>query len=441
MGFARTVAIKCLHSRFSQDGELSLMLLDEARVAARIQHPYVVPTLDVVSEGGELLVVMEYVHGESLSKLQQRLRQLGRRIEPAVAVTLMVEVLQGLHAAHEVVDESGHNLGVVHRDVSPQNVLVGVDGIARVLDFGIAKAFGRAQTTREGQVKGKLAYMSPEQVQGENVDRRTDVFAASVVLWELLTGDRLFGGDDEKSTIGKLLRCAVPPPSTRVTGIDAKLDALVLRGLAKNPADRYSTAHDMALGLESWSPAVPASRLAAWVDSMCHDDLAARRALVTTIESGDPSPVIYVPGAQSEGTKSAHSVAVHAERSGRLRPLAWALPLALAAGVGTTYLFLHRYTATIGPSGIATAPPPTVPSGAGTAAPSGSDLPMTAEVASTAPTPSATAPPRDGRRPGNGVRHSPPSASQALPGKVDCTTPYTLDAEGHKHYRRECLHE
>ncbi|HSQ67748.1 MAG TPA: serine/threonine-protein kinase, partial [Polyangiaceae bacterium] len=191
VGFSRTVAIKRLHPHFARDPEFVAMFLDEARLAARIRHPNVVSTLDVVVLQGELFVVMDYVHGEALSKL---IRANGA-VPPPIAASIIAGVLYGLHAAHEAKTDDGAPLHIVHRDISPQNVLVGVDGSARVVDFGVAKAVGRLQTTREGALKGKIAYMSPEQISTDSVDRRTDIYAASVVLWEMLTGKRLYQAD------------------------------------------------------------------------------------------------------------------------------------------------------------------------------------------------------------------------------------------------------
>lgn len=179
-GFARTVAIKRLHAQFAHDPTFVAMFLDEARLAARLRHQNVVPILDVVAQDGELFLVMEYVHGESLSRLVRLQGFAG--VEPSIAVGIMVGALHGLHAAHEARGEDGELLGLVHRDVSPQNILLGVDGVARLLDFGIAKAAGRMQTTEEGVLKGKAAYMAPELLLGEPADRRGDVWAASVVL-------------------------------------------------------------------------------------------------------------------------------------------------------------------------------------------------------------------------------------------------------------------
>jgi serine/threonine protein kinase len=179
VGFSRTVAIKRLHAQFASDPEFVSMFLDEARLAARIRHPNVVPTLDVVATGGELFLVMEYVPGESIARLARALREQKQTLPTRILSAVMAGVLHGLHAAHEAKDERGHPLGIVHRDMSPQNVLVGTDGVARVLDFGVAKAAGRMQTTREGQIKGKLSYMPPEQLRGANVANPTSMRRAS----------------------------------------------------------------------------------------------------------------------------------------------------------------------------------------------------------------------------------------------------------------------
>src|ERR1700733_10414333 len=184
-GFARPVAIKRLHAQFARDPEFVKMFMDEARLAARVSHPNVVQTLDLVEATDEVFLVMDYVRGLALASLARTVRATGARIPPNIAIGILVGVLEGLHAAHEAKDDMGERLDLVHRDVSPQNVLVGTDGVASLLDFGVAKASGRAQSTRDGQVKGKVAYMVPEQVQGQPLTRRTDIFAASVVLWEV----------------------------------------------------------------------------------------------------------------------------------------------------------------------------------------------------------------------------------------------------------------
>jgi serine/threonine-protein kinase len=214
VGFRRTVAIKRLHEQFAEDPEFVSQFLDEARLAARIRHPNVVQTLDVVAQNRQLLLVMEYVDGETLGRLLAGTFKGGAKVPIEQAVGIVTGALHGLHAAHEASDEHGLPLRIVHRDVSPQNILVGRDGVARVLDFGVAKAAARVHSTQGAKIKGKLRYMSPEQVGGSGVDRRTDVFAAGVVLWESLAGRRLFDSKEGAGAIiNQVLTKRIPPPS------------------------------------------------------------------------------------------------------------------------------------------------------------------------------------------------------------------------------------
>jgi serine/threonine protein kinase len=300
VGFSRTVAIKRLHPQFASDPEFVSMFLDEARLAARIRHPHVVPTLDVVATNGELFLVMDYVPGESLARLVRASRERAERIPVNVTIAIMSGVLQGLHAAHEAHNEHGEPLGIVHRDVSPQNVLVGSDGQARVLDFGVAKATGRVQTTREGQLKGKLSYMAPEQLRSETLTRKTDIYAASVVLWEALTCERLFAGDNEGAVVTKVLQSPVTAPSMRLVDLTRtldssvmrgfeRLDAAVLRGLDRDPARRFDSAREMALALEKCFTPATAAEVSDWVEGIARPVLMARRGQIAEIESGSSS--------------------------------------------------------------------------------------------------------------------------------------------------------
>jgi serine/threonine-protein kinase len=201
------------------------MFLDEARVAARIRHPNVIPTLDIVAAEGELLLIMEYVQGESLSRLNRASLQAAVDTPLPVISAIVAGALHGLHAAHEASGENGEPLHIVHRDVSPQNILVGEDGVVRVLDFGIASAVGRLQVTRDGQIKGKLAYMPPEQFWGKPLDRRADVYAMAVVLWECITQRRLFKTScarwgSELATEVPTLRIELPGEASGVVVLD-----------------------------------------------------------------------------------------------------------------------------------------------------------------------------------------------------------------------------
>jgi serine/threonine-protein kinase len=290
LGFAQTVAIKRLHPEYARDPEFLTMFLDEARLAARVQHPNVIRTLDVVSDEGELFLVMEYVPAVSLSQLLRASQTSGERPPPGVAAAIAANVLQGLHAAHEATDEKGAPLDIVHRDVSPQNILVGPDGAARVLDFGIAKATGRAAAvTREGKVKGKFAYMAPEQITNVCVTRQSDIFAASIVLWEALTGARLFEAESETALLARVLTARIDPPSTVVRQLVPEIDAIVLRGLARDLAVRYTSARDMARDLELSVRLASASEVGEWVERLAGDELARRAARVAEIESASRS--------------------------------------------------------------------------------------------------------------------------------------------------------
>ena len=292
VGFSRTVAIKRLHAQFAKDPEFSAMFLDEARLAGRIQHPNVVSTLDVVALEGELFLVMEYVQGESLSKLLGTVHRRSGQIPPKVVAAILTGVLHGLHAAHEATDERGEPLHIVHRDVSPQNVIVGSDGTARVLDFGVAKAVGRIQSTREGEIKGKLAYMAPEQMKGGAMDRRTDIYGAAVVLWEALTARRLFDGEHAGVVFTRVMAGDVAPPSRVMPGLPPVLDEIVARGLALDPNMRYPTARAMALDLEDRVGIASPRHVGEWLAEVAGEALSKRAYRVKEIESlSTPAPM------------------------------------------------------------------------------------------------------------------------------------------------------
>jgi eukaryotic-like serine/threonine-protein kinase len=283
-GFSRTVALKRLHPQFATDPEFVAMFLDEAHLAARIQHPNVVAPLDVVFADGELVVVMEYVSGETLAQLlKTSLAQPAPT--PAVIAEIMVGTLYGLHAAHEAVGEDGSKLNIVHRDVSPQNVIVGVDGVARVLDFGVAKAAMRSHVTKEGEVKGKIAYMAPEQLRGLALDRRADVFAAGVVFWEALAGKRLFRGEDLGQTVDRVLHGAITSPSVYNADLSPELEAVVMRALQRDPQQRYQTARDFVVAVERAITPATAGEVADWVKVVGGSRLAQRIERVAAIES------------------------------------------------------------------------------------------------------------------------------------------------------------
>lgn len=245
------VAIKRPHRHLATDKVFLSMLIDEARLASAIDHPNVVKVRELGFEGGEPFVVMDYVEGASLSELRKALSAMGRTLDLRCAVRIVLDALAGLHAAHETRDESGKHLGIVHRDVSPHNVLVSWDGHGSLTDFGIAKAEDRIQTTRTHEVKGKLAYLAPERV-----DRRrlctvqSDVFSMAVVLWECLAGRRLFRGEQPIETLQEVMSAPIPKLRSMGANVPAAIDDVVARALSRDLETRYATAKEFAEALE-----------------------------------------------------------------------------------------------------------------------------------------------------------------------------------------------
>jgi serine/threonine-protein kinase len=286
-GFQRGVAIKRLHPRIARDPAAVAMFRQEAQLLARVRHPNVVNALDVVQEGGELLLVMEYIHGLPLSMLCRLAQRKNQPIPLEVAVRIACDVLHGLHAVHTATAASGHALSMIHRDVSPQNVLVGKDGVTRLLDFGVAKAVTSEDLTAAGYVKGKLSYVAPEQIRGEPVDARIDVFSLSVVLWEMLASSRLFGGagNSVANTLRKVQKGEVPwlaAVSRRY--VPPLLEAIVRRGLEPDPARRFKSAKAMADALEGEVAAIPTREMSAWLTELGDEPLAYRARQLSWVE-------------------------------------------------------------------------------------------------------------------------------------------------------------
>lgn len=298
VGFSRTVAIKTLHPQFAKDPEFVEMFLEEARLASRIQHPNVISTVDVATAEGEVFLVMEYVAGESLAKLVRSAVKKGDPTPVDIAVTILAGMLHGLHATHEAKNEQLEPMHIVHRDVSPQNVLVGLDGIARIFDFGVAKAAAmRSQSTSDGQMKGKLSYMSPEQLNSRDVDRRTDVFAAGVVAWECLAGRRLFAGSDPGEVLAKVLTLDIPAPIDVLSSVPRALSNTVMRALERSPEQRWQTARDFAIELERNVVLAAPHVVGDWVAQHAGEALQDRRRRVEAVERASVDLGHVGPGA------------------------------------------------------------------------------------------------------------------------------------------------
>jgi len=250
-GFQRLYAIKRLHPHLQGEKEFVEMFLDEARLAAGIHHPHVVPILEVGASESGYYLVMEYVEGETLAKLLARAASSKERIPLPIGIRAGLDMLSGLHAAHELRDETGAVAGVVHRDVSPQNVLVGADGITRITDFGVARAASRLTATRVGQLKGKIAYMAPEQARGEaDLDRRADIFAAGIVIWEALAHKRLFKAESEAGTLARVINDPIPSLVKTAPHVPAAIDAVVMKALDRRLEQRFQTCAEFADALE-----------------------------------------------------------------------------------------------------------------------------------------------------------------------------------------------
>jgi len=426
-GFARTVAIKRLLPAFASDAELVASFVEEAKLASRVRHPNVVPTLDIVTLDGEVFVVMEYVHGESLATLVQQSKGLGAEIPHGVASAVFLNVLHGLQAAHDATDEHGTPLRIIHRDMSPQNILVGADGVARVLDFGIAKATSSSQVTREGQIKGKLAYMSPEQL-AHSAEQSSDIYSTAVCLWEALTMRRLFSGDNESAVLAKVIAGLVDRPSRYAPDLSPEVDAILLRALDRNPGNRFATARDMAEALEPALPPASIAEVREWVDAVTGPQLSRRLELIAEAERASRSLHEKLPSPAPTTVDATTSVVPQVKASAPTenrgwRP--WAVVGALIAGVAAFLFGAIR----IGGVGAAVAEPASpsrlAPLGhVELAIPTSRALPTsTAPIAPARPVPSHT----------QGTRRPP------TPPRINCDPPYSVGSDGIQRYKKECL--
>lgn len=251
-GFETRVAVKCMRAKLVADEDLGELFLDEARIASRIDHPNVCTVFDFGIQDGVSYLVMEYLAGEPFAKIVARIHApsapgRGRRF--ALVARVIADACEGLHAAHELRDADGAPLRIVHRDVSPQNIFVTHEGAVKVVDFGIARAADQIHRTKTGTVRGKWAYMSPEQLRAEEVDRRTDIWALGVILWESLTGERLFKRSVGAETALAIVNDPIPHPREVRPEVPEALAEIALRALSRDPADRFTTAREMGRAL------------------------------------------------------------------------------------------------------------------------------------------------------------------------------------------------
>jgi serine/threonine protein kinase len=268
-GFERILAVKRILPHLSADEEFVSMFIDEAKIAVQLSHPNIAAVHDLGRIDGNCYLVLDYVHGRDLRQLWEREREWRAPPHAGIACHVIARALEGLSHAHRATDGHGRALDLIHRDVTPQNILVSFEGDVKIVDFGLAKAQGRAHATQAGVVKGKLAYLAPEQIRGLQLDPRVDVYAAGIVLWELLTGQRLFYADTDLDTLRKVHEGHAEPPSTINKVIPPQLDRVVLTALAKERDARYQNAQDFLDALEEviwdWGVVYKAQQIGAYV--------------------------------------------------------------------------------------------------------------------------------------------------------------------------------
>jgi eukaryotic-like serine/threonine-protein kinase len=285
-GFSRPVALKVIHAHLARQAEFVRMFVDEATLSSKIHDPNVVHVEDLGNVDGTLYLAMEYVHGVALANVLKAARSAKRRLAPAFVAHVGAQIASGLHAAHETTDEAGTALGIVHRDVSPQNVLLAFKGHIKLIDFGVAKAFVQQHETGAGAIQGKLGYMPPEQARSEAIDRRADVYALGIVLWEMLAGRRLFDAEHELALVERVRKPKIDPPSHHGPDVPPALEAVVMRMLAPNAVDRPATALDVKRLLLDAVPdarSVEAPDVAALLRALVPNEIEKQNGVLATL--------------------------------------------------------------------------------------------------------------------------------------------------------------
>jgi serine/threonine-protein kinase len=373
-GFHKIVAVKTMLPKLSEDAQFEKMFLDEATLASRIHHPNVVEVLDLGEQNGVLFIAMEWVDGVPLNQLMKAAKGTG--IPGPVAIHIITHAAEGLHSAHELKDDDGRLVGLVHRDVSPQNILVGFDGFTKMLDFGLAKATMLGDgATRAGQLKGKISYMAPEQVRGDPLDRRADVFALGVVLYAVSTGKHPFRRESEGATLFTISSPDPAPAPSRFMQYPPDLEAVLMKAISKDPDKRYSTAIEFARALENTLPDAErvhgGERVSEFVKTLLGTQQEAQRsALVDAIRRADraslmPAAATLEGLTASSGVSSVSTVGITQSllpdregfrRGNRARMSIWLAGIAIV--VGTIAFLVARKPASSKPAaatGVASA--------------------------------------------------------------------------------------
>lgn len=421
-GFERPVVVKRILPHLARTREFVDMFVDEARIVAGIRHPNVVAVHELGREGEELFLVLEYLEGESASGLMRRLTARNEKLDYRLAAHVVAEACAGLHAAHELVDSEGRKQELVHRDMTPQNLFITYGGAVKVLDFGVAKATDRMSKTEAGQIKGKFEYMSPEQCLGKPLDRRSDIFALGVVLYEMSTGTRLFKRATQLVTMKAICDEAIRAPSMVRPDFPMALEQVVMTALKRAPSERWATAAQMRRALltamrdlEPPGAPLPEEALGALMHESFTDRIETKAELLRRVRAG--SRVEELPTAETDGSveipvaideaMTEHAASVEAvpraERRSRA-PIFVALAALIAGAIGV-YAFMRHREPTVAASIPATTSAPAI-------------------AASSAPAPSATAAASVAVR----VESTPDGANVFVSGRALGTTPYVLDA-------------
>lgn len=291
-GFERIVAVKRIVPGMTEDQNFIEMFIDEAKIVGHLSHANIAGIYELGKVGASHYIAMEYVWGKDLLQIMNRHRLFGQRIPPARAAYVAAKVCDALDYAHNKRDARGRPLELIHRDVSPQNVLASFDGNVKLIDFGIAKAQSRTTKTVAGFVKGKFGYMSPEQVRGKKLDPRSDVFAVGICLYEMLTCDRLFAAETDFETMDLIRVAKVPPLTNTIPDMPKELDAIVMKALSREPGDRFQTAGEMSHALMGWlmtqRPSYTMSRLAEWMQMAFEDEMKVEKAKLDSYRSVGP---------------------------------------------------------------------------------------------------------------------------------------------------------
>jgi serine/threonine-protein kinase len=474
-GFTKLVVVKVLRKNLASDTEFRLMFLSEARLAARLHHPNVVQTNEVTEVDGSPVLVMEYLDGQPLSQVIVRGKQEGFTL--AMQLRVLADALAGLHAAHELADFDGTPLGVVHRDVSPHNLFVTLEGHAKVLDFGIAKLERSLVETEVGMVKGKLRYMAPEQIAGDKLDRRADIYAAGVILWETLTGERMWKASSEHEIRQRVLAGDLPMPETVRATVPAPLARICRRALSRAPGERHATARQLADELEAAMAELgmtPSHREIGATVARLFADVRAETKRAIESKLGRASLAVGVPAVTDTGeTRVLRAAGAPPPRRRRL---------ALAAGVGGAALALIAIALAVWRGGPAptesaavaraakeTSPAPGAPAAIAPAARPQTNLTATSPDAKATPEEAAASATAAGPKPARAVAAGSartgakrlqagagatapadapapshpagaPSAGGGAPAPApDCAHPFFVDSDGIKRFRPECM--